>query len=113
MRKFIIPLLAAGTMFAAAPASAQYGVHYQGGGHQIGQQINQLHNQIVRAQQNRRISPREASGLKRQATTVQRNFRLFSRDGLNRRELAVLQQQVQQIRYNLRSERRDADRRRG
>ena len=114
MRKFIISVAAAGAMFAAAaPASAQG--FYGGGqaGQQIGQQINQLHNQIVRAQQNGRISPREANGLKRQAATVQRNFRQFSRDGLNRREHAVLQQQVQQIRHNLRVERRDADRRRG
>ncbi len=110
MRKFIISVAAAGAMFAAAaPASAQY----YGGGNQIGQQINQLHNQIARAQQNGRISPREANGLRRQAQTVQRNFRQFSRDGLNRREHAVLQQQVQQIRHNLRVERRDADRRRG
>jgi len=110
MRKFIISVAAAGAMFAAAaPALAQ---GFYGGG-QAGQQINQLHNQIVRAQQNGRISPREANGLKRQAATVQRNFRQFSRDGLNRREHAVLQQQVQQIRANLRIERRDADRRRG
>ena len=114
MRKFIISVAAAGAMFAAAaPASAQHGGQYRGGGHQIGQQINQLHSQIARAEQNRRISPREANGLRRQAMNVQRNFRQFSRDGLNRREHAVLQQQVQQIRHNLRVERRDADRRRG
>lgn len=110
MRKVIVSALVAGTMFAAAtPAYAlQYGGHAQ-----VQQQIGQLHNQIARAQQRGAISPREANGLRRQATIVQRNYRQFSRNGLNRREVAALQHQVQQIRHNLRVERRDHDRRRG
>lgn len=111
MRKFIIPALVAGSLFAvAAPASAlQYGPRAQ----QVQQQIGQLHSQIVRAQQRGTISRREANGLRRQATIVQRNYRLFSRNGLNRSEVATLHNQVQQIRRNLRVERRDYDRRRG
>lgn len=109
MRKFIISAAAVGTMFAAAPATAaQFGSHGQ-----IQSQINQLASQIVRAQQRGTISPREANGLRRQASTVQRNYRVLSRNGLTNREFAVLHNQVQQIRYNLRVERRDVDRRRG
>lgn len=110
MRKFIIPALIAGSMFAAAtPASAlQYGAHNAA---QL--QIGQLHNQIARAQQRGTISRREANGLRRQAGIVQRNYQVFSRNGLTQREYAVLRTQVQQIRHNLRVERADHDRRRG
>lgn len=110
MRKFIISVAVAGTMFAAAPASAN---HAYGNGGQIAQQINQLHHQIARAQHRGTISPREAKGLRRQAMIVQRNHRVLSRNGLSQREFAALQHQVQQVRYNLRVERRDMDRRRG
>lgn len=109
MRKFIIPALVAGSLFAVAtPASALHA------GYNPAQlQISQLHNQIARAQHRGAISPREANGLRRQAAIVQRNYRVFSRNGLTRREFAVLRSQVQQIRHNLRAERADLDRRRG
>jgi multidrug resistance efflux pump len=113
MRKFLIPAIMAGAMVAAAPASAQ-SWRFQGAAFsQMRAEIQQLHNQISRAQQNRRISPREAQGLRRQAATLQRNFSLFSRNGIDRREHAVLDGQLRQIRQNLRAERRDFDRRRG
>lgn len=109
MRKLLISIVAAGALFATAtPAAAQWGGHAQ-----VRQQIGQLHNQIARARQRGTISPREANGLRRQATLVQRNYQRFARNGLDRREVAVLQNQVQQIRHNLRVERRDTDRRRG
>lgn len=115
MRKIVISALIAGAAVVATPAAAQnWG--YQGHGYngaQIGQQINQLQNQIAQAQRRGTISPREANGLRRQATNVQRNYRQFSRNGLDRRETALLQRQVQQVRQALRLERRDNDRRRG
>jgi len=101
--------MVAGTLFAAAPASATHASGYGA----IQSQIGQLSNQIWRAEQRGRISHREANGLRRQAAIVHRNFRLFSRNGLSQREFAVLRSQVQQIRYNLGAERRDVDRRRG
>jgi predicted RNase H-like nuclease (RuvC/YqgF family) len=118
MRKILFSALLAGTMVAAAPASAQAwrgqpAQYNQVQSNQIRQEISQLQNQIARAQQNRRISAREANALRRQAATVQRNYSLYSRNGLDRREVNALQQQVQQIRRNLQVERRDADRRRG
>jgi hypothetical protein len=117
MRKIVISALIAGAAVVATPAAAQnwgyQGHGYGNNGAQIGQQINQLHNQIAQAQRRGTISPREANGLRRQATQVQRNYRLFGRNGLDRREVAQLQRQVQQVRQALRFERRDSDRRRG
>ena len=116
MRKIVISALIAGAAVVATPAAAQNWSHNQGHGYngaQIGQQINQLQNQIAQAQRRGTISPREANGLRRQTTQVQRNYRLFSRNGLDRREVAQLERQVQQVRQSLRLERRDNDRRRG
>jgi hypothetical protein len=110
MRKFLIAPVLAGAIFAAAPASAQWGAYGQG---QIQGEIGQLANQITRAQQRGTISPREANGLRRQAVQLQQNYRVLARNGLTQREHALLQRQVQQIRFNLRAERRDSDRRRG
>ncbi len=114
MRKFLIPvLLAAGTMVAAAPASAQ-SWRFQGPAYnQMRAEIEQLSNRISRAEQRRAISHREAQSLRRQSIQVQRNLRAFSRNGIDRREHAVLESQLRQIRQNLREERRDNDRRRG
>jgi len=110
MRKFLISALAvAGSVVVAAPASAAHG----GGYTQIQGQIGQLAHQIARAQHRGTISPREANGLRRQAVTLQRNYHVLARHGLTRREFGFLQRQVQQIRFNLRAERRDPDRRRG
>ena len=113
MRKIVISALIAGAAVVATPASAQSWGYTRYNASGISQQINQLHNQIARAQQRRTISPREANGLRRQATQVQRNFRRYSRNGIDRREASILQSQIQQVRYALRVERRDADRRRG
>lgn len=114
MRKFLIPLaLAAGTMVAAAPASAQ-SWRFQGPAYnQMRAEISQLANQISRLEQRGRISRREAQGLRRQSISLQRNLHAFARNGIDRREHAVLDRQLRQIRQNLRIERRDFDRRRG
>ena len=114
MRKIVISAMIAGAAVVATPAAAQnWG--YQGGYNANGvvQQINQLQNQVQQAQRRGAISPREANGLRRQVTSLQRNLRLYSRNGLDRREVSILQSQVNQVRQALRSERRDNDRRRG
>ena len=113
MRKIVTSALIAAAAVMATPAAAPGWGHDGQNGRAIGQQINQLHNQIANAQRRGAISPREANGLRRQAAQVQRNFRLYSRNGIDRREAAVLQSQVQQVRQALRFERRDNDRRRG
>ena len=119
MRKIVISAMIAGAAVVATPAAAQGWVGFQGGyasaynGRGIAQEINQLQNQVQQAQRRGTISPREATGLRRQVTNLQRNYRLYSRNGLDRREVAILQSQVNQVRQALRHERRDFDRRRG
>jgi hypothetical protein len=80
---------------------------------QIRQEINQLNNQIDRAAQRRTISPREASGLRQQARSVQRLYASYLRGGLTRAEVMTLQTRVNQVRVALRMERLDWDNRRG
>lgn len=115
MRKIVISAMIAGAAVLATPAAAA-AQNYGGWGNQgngIAQEINQLQNQVQRAQQRRTISAREATALRRQVTMLQRNFRLYSRNGLDRREVATFQSQVNQVRQGLRAERRDRDNRRG
>jgi hypothetical protein len=69
--------------------------------------IEQLDMGITRAQQRRTISPREAQGLRMQARDIKRLYFGYARDGLNRNEVAALEQRVNQIRGQLRMERRD------
>ena len=80
---------------------------------EIRQDINQLDRAIDRAAARRTISPREASGLRRQARDVQRLYARYQRDGLSRGEARQLQDRVNSVRVALRMERRDWDRRRG
>ena len=116
MRKFLIPALMAGAMIAAAPASAQSWFTQRGPANaqfQIRGEIQQLDQQISRAQQRRAISQREAQSLRRQIIQLQRNLNAYARNGLDRRETAMLNNQLDQVRRGLRMERRDNDRRRG
>jgi hypothetical protein len=115
MRKIVISALIAGAAVVATPASAQswFNQRPNVAHSQIRGEINQLTLQISRAEQRRAISPREAQGLRRQMIQVQRNFANYSRNGLNRRETATLNNQLAQVRRGLRTERRDYDRRRG
>lgn len=123
MRKFLMSALIAGAAVAAAsPAAAQGWGHNNGprpgqhmgwNGGQIRAQINQLDNSISRAQQRRTISQREATGLRRQTLNLQRQYNQFARNGLDRREVSILQSGVNQVRQNLRMERLDFDRFRG
>ena len=67
----------------------------------------------LRAQARRTISAREATGLRRQAADIQRQYATFSRGGLDRNEVRTLQDRVNDVRVHLRMERRDWDGRRG
>jgi hypothetical protein len=109
--------MAFGAFAAAAPASAQSWRAQPAAAHgqvrqEIRQEIGQLHQQIANAQQRGRISQREANGLRRQVAQLQNNYARFSRGGIDRREYAMLDGQIRQVRQNLRSERADLDRRR-
>jgi hypothetical protein len=113
MRKVTMSLLAAAAALASVPASAQVWRLLPSVRNEIQSDINQLRNQIQRAQQRRTISPREATGLRRQALTVQRNYNRYARNGLSLGEVRALEAQVNTVRRRLRLERRDWDRRRG
>jgi hypothetical protein len=114
MRKIVISALIAGAAVVATPASAQnWGNGTPAAQRQIRAEIEQLSQRISQAEARRAISHREAQALRRQSIQVQRNFHAFSRNGIDRREYAVLNNALQQIRQNLRVERRDNDRRRG
>ena len=60
-----------------------------------------------------RISEREADGLRRDIRSAQRQLRWFDRDGLDHREMRVLQARIDELRYRLHLERNDWDGRRG
>ncbi|PSJ39026.1 hypothetical protein [Allosphingosinicella deserti] len=116
MRTFIIPLFVAAVAVAgaAAPAAAAPAWRAQPGAQrQIQNDINQLDRQIARAVQKRTVSQREATGLRRQAISLQRTYNQFSRNGLDRREVAQLESRVNSLHERLKLERRDWDGRRG
>ena len=113
MRKLMISIAMVSATVAAMPASAQAWRIQPRAQREIQQDINQLQNQIQRAQQRRTISQREAMGLRRDATNLQRTYNNYLRGGLNRTEVRALQNQVNRIHIKLRLERRDWDGRRG
>ena len=90
----------------AAPASAA--VFNPGS---LRQQIAQLDNQIDRAEARRTISHREAQALDRQVDRLEDTFRSYARGGFTRYELANLDNRIEQVKRQLRFERRDGDRR--
>lgn len=75
--------------------------------------INGLRAAIDRAAARRTISPREATGLRREAAEIQRLYARYARGGLDRQEARTLQNRVDRVRMALKLERRDTDRRRG
>ena len=113
MRKVFLSIIAASVAACAMPASAQNWRIQPTIQRQIQGDINQLTTQIQRAQQRRTISPREATGLRRQALQLQRTHDRYARNGLTRSEVAQLEQQVNALRQRLRLERRDWNGRRG
>jgi septal ring factor EnvC (AmiA/AmiB activator) len=113
MRKTMMAIVLASTAFAAMPASAQTWRVQPSVQRQIQGDINQLDRQIQRAQQRRTISQREATSLRREGLSLQRLYNQYSRNGLNRQEVANLETQVNRLHQRLRLERRDWDGRRG
>lgn len=114
MRKILaLAALSAATIAAAAPASAQTWRLQPSVQRQIGNDINQLDRQITRAVQRRSLSQREATGLRREALQLQRAYNRFSRNGLDRQEVAQFEAGVNRVGQRLRLERRDWDGRRG
>lgn len=120
MRKFLISLAIASASIAMVPdaAEAQNRYGWQRGGPTRGQ-VNELlrdlgraENQIARAQQRRRISPREAVGLRRNAQQIRHRLNRAARNGINQREFVNLRTQVNRLEQRVRIERNDRDGRR-
>lgn len=110
MRKVFLSMVALSTVAVAVPASA---AQYHHRASPIERQLSQIAERVERAEQRRAISRREANGLLRRADQIDRLHDRYARNGLNRREMAQLQRQVNALRQDLRFERRDRDGRRG
>lgn len=113
MRKLFLSIVIASAAVTASPAAARTWRLSQPVYRQIQQDINQLDNRIDRSARRGVISRREATGLRRQALNVQRLYNRYSRNGLNRAEVADLELRVNRLHQRLRVERRDWDGRRG
>lgn len=111
MRKMMIALVLGGAAVASS-ASAQSWRLQPRVQREIQNDINQLDAQISRATERRVISRKDATRLRRDAANLQRTFNRYSRDGLDRREVADLESQVNRLRVRLRLERRQWDDRR-
>jgi hypothetical protein len=109
----MLSIVAASTVLVAMPASAQVWRIQPRVQREIQQDINQLERRIDRAAQRRTISRREAVSLRRDAMDLKRTYYRFSRNGLDRREVAQLESGVNRVHARLRYERRDWDGRRG
>ena len=107
-------LLAALALGAASPAMAQMGPGRTPlRADQIRAQIANLEMRIDRNQWGRgRISPREAAGLRNDIRNLRATFRAYNRNGLDRREMGVLNARIDNIRTRLHIEARDWNNRR-
>jgi hypothetical protein len=113
MRKIVLSIVAAATALPAVPASAQMWRLQPSVQREIRQDINQLERRIDRAAQRGTISRREANGLRRQADNLRQRYYRYSRNGLDRVEVARLESDINRLHQRLRIERRDWDGRRG
>jgi hypothetical protein len=122
MRKLLFSVAIATATLAAVPAAAQYRDHNPGWNQRgpsrpavnnLLRQLDQVENRILRSQQRRAISPREAMSLRREANQIRARLAYASRGGLSGREFANLQVNVNRLEQRLRYERQDRDGRRG
>lgn len=111
MRKtatFIIPALLASMAVGAVSAEARTPARAEA----IRNQIAQLDRAVDRSDERDRISEREAAGIRRDIRDLRWQFRNYNRDGLNNREMSLLESRIHSIRARLHMERRDRDDRR-
>ena len=105
LTKWIAPALAASlALGAAVPASAaQWEGHRNSHGYEngIGREIAQLDRQVDIAKARHQISWREAANFERKVDQLQRLYRIYSRNGLSRTELRVLDSRVDLVKRDL------------
>lgn len=122
MRKFLVPIIAAGAALAvAAPAAAQWAppvYNYQpydyGRGYnfhrfagQMEQRVQRVRNDIRQLQERRVLSWQEARSLDNEARQIQRRIFNRSRNGLQPREARGLEGQIRQLEFRITREARD------
>src|SRR4051812_49438343 len=120
MRKILISALMLSSVVAVAPASAQYAGHrgnaeWNRGGpsrqavNALLRDLQRVESRIDRSVQRRIISQREAFGLRREASQIERQLQRSGRNGLSGREFASLRVEVNRLEQRLRVERNDRD----
>jgi hypothetical protein len=126
MRKFLIPALMLSTVVGIAPAAAQHGGYHNDRGtvawnrggpsrqaiNELLRDLQRAENGIQRSVQRRVISQREAMGLRREASQIERRLNMAGRNGISGREFGALRVQVNRLEQRLRIERNDRDGRR-
>lgn len=117
MKKILIAAAAVATLTAAAgAASAQsYGFdRYDrpaGAGQHINNKQERIRDQIRRAERTGRLSTREARGLEYEMRSISAQERQFrATRGLDRRELAILDQRLARLERQVWAQARDGDR---
>lgn len=117
MKKILIAAAAIATLTGAAGAASAQSYGYDryerpaGAGQHINNQQQRLRDQIRRAERTGRLSPREARGLQyemRNISDQERHFRASR--GLDRREVAILEQRLQRLERRVWAEARDGNR---
>jgi hypothetical protein len=121
MRKFLISAaLAASTIFAAAPAAAQwapqpqgYGYGYQGNygqARRLQVRIDQLQRQINHLDSRNILSNREAARLRNESRDLERQLRYSARNGLSGRERYGIERGIHRLEIRIQREARDGNR---
>jgi len=122
MRKFLVPIIAAGAALAvAAPAAAQWappvynyrpydyerGYNFHRFAGQMEQRVQRVRNDIRQLQERRVLSWQEARSLDNEARQIQRRIFNRSRNGLQPREARGLEGQIRQLEFRITREARD------
>lgn len=122
MRKFVISAaLMASTIAVAAPAAAQwappapqgyaYGYHNNYGQvRRLQVRINQLQRRIVQLDRRNILSNREAARLHAESRQLEQRLRYASHNGLNQREMYIVERGIQRLEYRIQREARDGNR---
>lgn len=122
MRKFMIPIVAAGTALTfAAPAVAQWappaynyqpynygrGYNYHRFAGEMNQRVQRIRSDIRQMQARRILSWQEARSLERRAADVQRAIWRNSRNGIQPGEARRLEDRIRQLEFRVSREARD------
>jgi predicted RNase H-like nuclease (RuvC/YqgF family) len=122
MRKFLVPIIAAGTALAvAAPAAAQWappvynyqpydygrGYNYHRFAGEMNHRVERIRADIRQLQARRIVSWQEARSLEYQAAQIQRRIYNRSRNGLQPMEARGLENQIRNLELRISREARD------